>query len=46
MECGCGKSKKTAQYVCSKCGKEETREVQEGVVEKSCCGQSMVKKEK
>ena len=45
MSCGfCGPKKKTAKYVCKKCGKEETREVKEGEVVKSCCGQVMLKK--
>jgi len=34
MGCGCSGSKKMAQYVCKKCGKEETREVKEGEVVK------------
>jgi len=46
MGCGCYEPKKTAKYVCSKCGKEEMREVKEGEEVKSCCGQNMVKKEK
>ena len=47
MSCGsCGPKKKTAKYVCAKCGKEETREVKEGEEVKSCCGQVMVKKVK
>lgn len=47
MGCGCGEPKSNmAKYVCAKCGKEETREVKEGEVVKSCCGQTMVKKEK
>lgn len=41
----CG-PKKMVKYVCSKCGKEEMREVKEGEVVKSCCGQTMVKKVK
>jgi len=46
MGCGFCGPKKKAKYVCSKCGKEEIREVKEGEVVKSCCGQVMVKKEK
>lgn len=42
--CGCSGPKKKVKYVCSKCGKEEIREVKEGEVVKSCCGQVMVKK--
>jgi len=44
MGCGCSESKKMAKYVCKKCGKEEMREVKEGEVVKSCCGQDMEKK--
>jgi len=44
MGCGCSGEKKSAKYICSKCGKEEIREVKEGEVVKSCCGQDMVKK--
>ena len=44
--CGCGDSKKTAKYVCSKCGKEEMREVKEGEVVKSCCAHTILKKAK
>ena len=44
MGCGCSGPKKMAKYVCKKCGKEETKEVKEGEVVKSCCGQDMVKK--
>ncbi len=40
----CG-PKQTAIFVCSKCGKEETREVKPGEDVKSCCGQTMKKKE-
>lgn len=40
----CG-GKKMAKYVCTKCGKEEEREVKEGEEVKSCCGQIMKKKE-
>jgi len=46
MGCGSCEPKKIAKYVCSKCGKEETREVKEGEEVKSCCGQTMVKNEK
>jgi hypothetical protein len=45
MGCGSCGPKKMAKYVCAKCGKEETREAKEGKVVKSCCGQTMVKKE-
>ena len=31
--------------VCKACGKEEIKEVKEGEEVKSCCGQSMEKKE-
>lgn len=45
MGCGdCG-PKKMAKYVCKQCGKEEMKEVKEGEVVKSCCGQVMEKKE-
>jgi hypothetical protein len=44
MDCGCSGPKKMAKYVCKKCGREETKEVKEGEVVKSCCGQDMVKK--
>ena len=40
----CGSKKNMAKYVCKKCGKEEEREVKDGEVVKSCCGQVMVKK--
>ncbi|MDP1854119.1 MAG: coiled coil domain-containing protein [Candidatus Omnitrophota bacterium] len=44
MGCGsCGEKAKVSKYVCSKCGKEEIREVKEEV--RSCCGQNMIKKE-
>ncbi|MCF7907437.1 MAG: hypothetical protein K9L86_00955 [Candidatus Omnitrophica bacterium] len=33
-----------AIYVCTACGKEEIREVKDGEVVKSCCGQPMKKK--
>lgn len=46
MGCGSCEPKKTAKYVCTKCGKEEMTEVKEGEEVKSCCGQTMVKKEK
>lgn len=42
--CGCSGPKKMSKYACSKCGKEEMREVKEGEAVKSCCGQDMVKK--
>ncbi len=42
--CGCSGQNKVAKYVCSKCGREEMKEVKEGEVVKSCCGQVMVKK--
>lgn len=42
--CGCSGPKKVAKYVCSKCGREEMKEVKEGEVVKSCCGQVMVRK--
>lgn len=42
--CGCSEPKKVAKYVCSKCGREEMKEVKEGEVVKSCCGQVMVRK--
>lgn len=46
MGCGsCGEKPKVFKYVCSKCGKEEIRGVKEGEEVKSCCGQSMIKKE-
>ena len=46
MGCGfCGEKSKMSKYVCSKCGKEEIREVKEGEEVKSCCGQIMTKKE-
>lgn len=41
MSCGSCGPKKTAKYVCKKCGKEEVREVKEGEEVKSCCGQIM-----
>ncbi len=44
MGCGSCEPKKMAKYVCVKCGKEEEREVKEGEVVKSCCGQEMKKK--
>ena len=45
MDCNCcGPKKNMAKYACKKCGKEETRELKEGEVVKSCCGQIMVKK--
>ena len=43
--CGCT-PKKTAKFVCKRCGKEEIKEVKEGEVVKSCCGEVMEKKEK
>jgi len=46
MGCGSCGPKKMIKYVCSKCGKEEMREAKEGEEVKSCCGQTMVKKEK
>jgi len=45
MGCGSCEPKKVATYICSKCGKEEVREAKEGEEVKSCCGQSMKKKE-
>ncbi len=45
MACGHCEPKKMAKYVCSKCGKVEMKEVKEGEVVKSCCGQVMNKKE-
>lgn len=46
MGCGfCGPKTSTARYVCTKCGKVETREVKEGEEVRSCCGELMVKKE-
>lgn len=45
MGCGSCEPKKIAKYICAKCGKEEMREVKEGEEVKSCCGQTMVKKE-
>lgn len=46
---GCGscqpEEKKTATYVCRACGKEEIKEVEECQEVKSCCGQTMDKKE-
>jgi len=44
MGCGHCEPKKKETYICTKCGKEEVREVKEGEVVKSCCGQSMKKK--
>ena len=45
MSCGsCGPKKNMSKYICSKCGKEEMKEVKEGEVVKSCCGQIMKKK--
>lgn len=45
MGCGHCEPKKTAKYVCVKCGKEETREeAKPGEEVKSCCGQIMKKK--
>jgi len=46
MGCGSCGPKKIVKLVCKKCGKEEIREVKEGEVLKSCCGQDMIKKEK
>lgn len=46
MSCGSCAPKKMAKYVCKKCGKEEMREVKEGEVVKSCCGQAMEEKRK
>ncbi len=45
MGCGSCEPKKTAKYVCTACGKEEIKEVEEGEEVKSCCGQPMEKKE-
>lgn len=45
MGCGCGEPVKKAKYVCKACGKVEEREVREGEIVKSCCGQPMEKKE-
>jgi len=45
MSCGSCGPKKMAKYVCKKCGRVETKEVKEGEVVKSCCGQIMAKKE-
>lgn len=46
MGCGsCGEKPKVFKYVCTKCGKEEIKEVKEGEVVRSCCGESMIKKE-
>lgn len=43
---GCGScSPKKEKYICSACGKEEIREAKPGEEVKSCCGQSMKKKE-
>ena len=46
MGCGHCDPKKVEKFTCSKCGKEETREVREGEQVKSCCGQIMVKTQK
>ena len=46
MGCGSCEPKKMAKFVCTKCGKEEVKEIKEGQVVKSCCGQIMEKKEK
>jgi Fe2+ or Zn2+ uptake regulation protein len=43
MGCGSCGEKKMAKFVCTKCGKVETREVKEGEEVKSCCGQAMKK---
>ena len=45
MGCGSCGPKKMAKYICTKCGKEEMREAKKGKEVKSCCGQTMVKKE-
>jgi len=45
MGCGSCGPKKMAKYVCKACGKEEMKEVKEGEEVKSCCGQTMEKKE-
>jgi DNA-directed RNA polymerase subunit RPC12/RpoP len=45
MGCEACGPKKMAKYVCSKCGKEEMRDAEEGEEVKSCCGQTMKKKE-
>ncbi len=44
MGCGCGQPVKKAKYICKLCGKVEEREVREGEIVKSCCGQIMEKK--
>ena len=44
MGCGHCEPTKKAVYICSKCGKEEVKEVKEGERVKSCCGQLMKKK--
>ncbi len=44
MGCGSCEPKKKATYICTKCGKEEVREVKEGEQVKSCCGQPLKKK--
>jgi len=44
MSCGSCGPKKMAEFVCTKCGKVEKREVKEGEEVKSCCGQVMKKK--
>lgn len=46
MGCGSCESKKMEKYVCTKCGKEEMREVKAGEEVKSCCGQIMKRKGK
>jgi len=44
MSCGSCEPKKLVKVVCKKCGKEEMKEVKEGEVIKSCCGQEMEEK--
>ena len=44
MSCGSCGPKKTAEYVCKRCGKVEAKEVKEGEQVKSCCGEIMEEK--
>jgi len=43
--CGCNEPKEKATYVCTACGKEEVKDDQGTCDVKSCCGQTMKKKE-